>query len=76
VGKCPPATNRLIKRKSQKLTRSLKEAKKRKRAPNQLLGLGAVYQSKTIEKKKKQETGRLNTIWPQANLKCTDAESF
>jgi hypothetical protein len=50
--------------------------KRKKKAPNQQLGLGTVLPSKDKGEKKRQYTGILKTKWPQANLKCTDAESF
>jgi hypothetical protein len=66
VGPNPLATNILIKRESQKLTKSLKEAEKGKKAPNQQLGLGAVYQAKTIQRRrnKKLEDSTLYGLKP------------
>jgi hypothetical protein len=76
VGQSPPATNIFIKGKNQKLTKSLKRGRGKK-APNQQLGLGEVYQMKTTQKKRiSKKLEELYPIWPQKNLKCTDAESF
>jgi hypothetical protein len=51
VGQSPPATNILIKGgRTNKLTKSLKRGRGKK-APNQQLGLGEVYQKKTTQKK-------------------------
>jgi hypothetical protein len=75
-GAKPPATNILIKGgRTNKRTKSLKRGRG-KQAPNQQLGLGEVYQKKTTQKRRSKKQEERYTIWPQANLKCTDVESF
>jgi hypothetical protein len=68
VGQSPPATNILIKGKNQKLTKSLKRGRGKK-APNQQLGLGEVYQPKTTQKREEAKNWKTQSYMASSQSK-------